>query len=154
VSEVSLSSELYLAPEMMYVSLGRLSNPLNNFLQIYFLIMCSSECIYQCVYAALVGLIKVLPIRTVVRIRDVAPGSIFTIHPGSRIQDTGFNNYSKRRGKLRGVLGNKCAGQHNLKTVDFREILASGNFLARFSAVCVFFCSALSTLGRQRRVFM
>jgi hypothetical protein len=52
---------------------------------------------------------------------------------------------------VRGVLGNKCAGQHNLKTVRFRKILASGNFLAWFSAVCVFFCSALSTLGRQRR---
>ncbi len=29
---------------------------------------------------------------------------------------------------VRGVLGNKCAGQHNLKTVHFREILVSGNF--------------------------
>ncbi len=55
---------------------------------------------------------------------------------------------------VRGVLGNKCAGQHNLKTVYFREILGSGNFLAWFSAVCVFFCSALSTLGRQRQAFM
>jgi hypothetical protein len=44
---------------------------------------------------------------------------------------------------VRGVLGNKCAGQHNLKTVPFREILASGNFLAWFSAVCVFFFAAL-----------
>jgi hypothetical protein len=40
---------------------------------------------------------------------------------------------------VRGVLGNKCAGQHNLKTVHFREIFASGNFLAWFSGVCVFF---------------
>jgi hypothetical protein len=55
---------------------------------------------------------------------------------------------------IRGVLGNKCAGQHNLKTVHFREIFASGNFLAWFSGVCVFFYSALSTLGRQGRVFM
>jgi hypothetical protein len=55
---------------------------------------------------------------------------------------------------IQGVLVNKCAGQHNLKTVHFREILASGNFLVWFSAVCVFFCSALSTLGRQRRAFM
>jgi hypothetical protein len=43
-----------------------------------------------------------------------------------------FHNY------VRGVLGNKCAVQHNLKTVHFRKILASGNFLAWFSAVCVF----------------
>ncbi len=55
---------------------------------------------------------------------------------------------------VRGVLGNKCAGQHNLKTVHFREIFASGNFLAWFSGVCVFFYSALSTLGWQRRFFM
>jgi hypothetical protein len=37
------------------------------------------------------------------------------------------------------VLGNKCAGQHNLKTVHFKKIFASGNFLAWFSGVCVFF---------------
>jgi hypothetical protein len=49
--------------------------------------------------------------------------------------------------QIRGVLGNKCAGQHNLKTVHFREKLASSNFLAWLSAVCVFFCSALSNLG-------
>jgi hypothetical protein len=36
---------------------------------------------------------------------------------------------------LRGVLGNKCAGQHNLKTVHFRDTLTSGNFLAWSSAV-------------------
>ncbi len=52
-----------------------------------------------------------------------------------------FNN-------IRGVLGNKCAGQHNLKTVHFRETLASDNFLAWSSAIRVFFFSALSTLGR------
>ncbi len=52
--------------------------------------------------------------------------------------------------KVRGVLGNKCAGQHNSKTVHFRETLASGNFLAWSSAICVFFFSALSTLGRRR----
>ena len=57
-------------------------------------------------------------------------------------------------GNVRGVLGNKCAGQHNLKTVHFRDTLASGNFLAWSSAVCVFFCSALSTLGRRRQAFM
>jgi hypothetical protein len=51
---------------------------------------------------------------------------------------------------VRGVLGNKCAGQHNLKPVHFRDTLASGNFLAWSSAVCVFFCSALSTLGRRQ----
>jgi hypothetical protein len=42
---------------------------------------------------------------------------------------------------IKGVLGNKCAGQHNLKTVHFREKLASGNFLAWLSAVCVFFAA-------------
>ncbi len=40
---------------------------------------------------------------------------------------------------VRVVLGNKCAGQHYLKTVHFREKLTSGNFLAWLSAVCVFF---------------
>ncbi len=39
---------------------------------------------------------------------------------------------------IRGVLGNKCAGQHNLKTVHFRETLASDNFLACSSAIHVF----------------
>ncbi len=47
---------------------------------------------------------------------------------------------------LQGVFGNKCAGQHNLKTVHFKETLASGNFLTWSSAICVFFCSTLSTL--------
>ncbi len=43
---------------------------------------------------------------------------------------------------IRGVLGNKCAGHHNLKTVHFREVvLASGKFLAWLSAVCVFFAA-------------
>jgi hypothetical protein len=42
---------------------------------------------------------------------------------------------------VRGVLGNKCAGQHNLKTVHFRETLASSNFLAWSSAICVFFAA-------------
>jgi hypothetical protein len=40
---------------------------------------------------------------------------------------------------VRGVLGNKCAGHYNLKTVHFRETLASHNFLACSSAICVFF---------------
>ena len=39
---------------------------------------------------------------------------------------------------LRGVLGNKCAGHYNLKTVHLRETLASDNFLACSSAICVF----------------
>ncbi len=55
---------------------------------------------------------------------------------------------------LRGVLGNKCAGQNNLKTVHFRETLALGNFLSWLSAICVFFCSSLSTLERRRQAFM
>jgi hypothetical protein len=57
-------------------------------------------------------------------------------------------------GDLRCVLGNKCAGQNNLKTVHFRETLASGNFLTWSSALRVFFCSSLSTLGRRRQAFM
>jgi hypothetical protein len=60
----------------------------------------------------------------------------------------------KKNNYLRGVLGNKCAGQHYLTTVHFREKLTSGNILAWLSAVCVFFCSALSTLGQQGRAFM
>jgi hypothetical protein len=50
---------------------------------------------------------------------------------------------------VRGVLGNKCAGQHNLKTVHLRETLSSGNFLAWSSAICVFFCSPISTLENE-----
>ncbi len=58
------------------------------------------------------------------------------------------------RALVRGVLGNKCAGQHNLKTVHFREILASGNFLAWLSGISIFFCSPLSILGRRQQAFM
>jgi hypothetical protein len=39
------------------------------------------------------------------------------------------------------VLGNKCAGQHNLKTDHFKEILASGNFLAWSSEILVIFAA-------------
>jgi hypothetical protein len=42
---------------------------------------------------------------------------------------------------VRGVLGNKCAGQHNLKTVHFRDTHASDNFWAWSSAICVFFAA-------------
>jgi hypothetical protein len=40
----------------------------------------------------------------------------------------------------KGVLGNKCAGQHNLKTVYIKEAIVSGYFFAWSSAihVCVF----------------
>ncbi len=62
-----------------------------------------------------------------------------------------FNGFYK---SVRGVLGNKCTGQHNLKTVHFSETLASGNFLACSSAICVFFCSPLSSLGRRRQAFL
>ncbi len=55
---------------------------------------------------------------------------------------------------IRGVLGNKCAGQHNLKTLHFKETLASGNFLACLSAIRMFFFSPLSTLGQRRQAFM
>jgi hypothetical protein len=46
---------------------------------------------------------------------------------------------------VRGVLGNKCAGQHNLEMVYFEETIVSGYFLAWLSSICVFF-SALYLL--------
>ncbi len=55
---------------------------------------------------------------------------------------------------VRGVLGNKCAGQRYLETVHFRETLAWDNILAWSSAIRVFFFSALATLGRRRQAFM
>ncbi len=38
---------------------------------------------------------------------------------------------------IRGVLGNKCAGQHNLKTVHFRDTLGHGHqqYVCFFSAL-------------------
>jgi hypothetical protein len=42
---------------------------------------------------------------------------------------------------LRGVLGNKCAGQNILKTVHFRETLASDNFLACHQQYVCFFAA-------------
>ncbi len=57
-------------------------------------------------------------------------------------------------GQVRGVLGNKCAGHYNLKTVHFRETLASDDILACSSAISVFFCSALSTTGQLGQAFM
>ena len=44
---------------------------------------------------------------------------------------------------VRGVLGNKCAGQHYLKTVHFRDKLTSGNFLAwiRYQQYVYFFAA-------------
>jgi hypothetical protein len=64
------------------------------------------------------------------------------------------NFFPQKSIDIRGVLGNKCAGQHNFKTVHFREKLASGTFLAWSSAIRVFFCSPQSTLERQRQAFM
>jgi hypothetical protein len=55
---------------------------------------------------------------------------------------------------VRGVLGNKCAGQHNLKTIHFKETIVSGNIWPWSSAICGFFCSALSTTGRWWRAFL
>jgi hypothetical protein len=49
---------------------------------------------------------------------------------------------------VRGVLGNKCAGQHNLKTLHFKETIVLGNFFAMVISNMCFFCSALSTTGR------
>jgi hypothetical protein len=42
---------------------------------------------------------------------------------------------------VRGELGNKFAGQHNLKMIHFKETLAIGNFLVWSSALCVFFAA-------------
>jgi hypothetical protein len=42
---------------------------------------------------------------------------------------------------IRGVLGNKCAGQYNLKTRHFKEIIVLGNFWPWSSAICVFFAA-------------
>jgi hypothetical protein len=53
--------------------------------------------------------------------------------------------------EVQGVIGNKCAGQHNLKTVYFKGTTVSGYFLAWSSSICVFFCSTLSNTGRRRR---
>jgi hypothetical protein len=52
------------------------------------------------------------------------------------------------------MLGNKCAGQRDLKTVYFKETIISGHFLAWSLAICVFLCSALFTTGRQRRAMV
>jgi hypothetical protein len=38
-----------------------------------------------------------------------------------------LNNFLPRT-IIRGVLGNKCAGQHNLKTLHFKETIVLGNF--------------------------
>ncbi len=42
---------------------------------------------------------------------------------------------------IRGVLGNKCAGQHNLKTLHFKETIVLGHFWPWSSAICVFFAA-------------
>jgi hypothetical protein len=39
------------------------------------------------------------------------------------------------------VLGNKCAGQHNLKTLHFKETNVLGKFQPWSSAICVFFAA-------------
>jgi hypothetical protein len=49
-----------------------------------------------------------------------------------------LQEFSNKPQRIRGVLGNKCAGHYNLKTVHFRETLASDNFLACSSAISVF----------------
>ncbi len=52
-----------------------------------------------------------------------------TVRPRSQFPMTGppillqQNRPIANRGNIRGVLGNKCAGQHNLKTVQIREIM-------------------------------
>ncbi len=55
---------------------------------------------------------------------------------------------------VRGVLGNKCSGQHNLKTIHFKALIVYDNFLPWSSAICVFFCSALSTTGQRGRALL
>jgi hypothetical protein len=36
--------------------------------------------------------------------------------------------FSRKCNSVRGVLGNKCAGQHNLKTLHFKETVVLDNF--------------------------
>ncbi len=67
---------------------------------------------------------------------------------------TCFGKKGQGYGHIRGVLGNKCAGQHNLKTLRFKETIVLGNIWPSSSAICGFFCSALSTTGRWRRAFL
>ncbi len=55
---------------------------------------------------------------------------------------------------IRGVLGNKCAGQHNLKTLHFKETIVSAYFQPWSSAICIFFCSTPSTTGQWRRALL
>ncbi len=50
------------------------------------------------------------------------------------------------------MLGNKCAGQHNLKTVHFKETLASSNFWHGHEQYVCFF-AGLSTPGRGGKLF-
>jgi hypothetical protein len=40
----------------------------------------------------------------------------------------GKRNEASIQNFVRGVLGNKCAGQHNLKALHFKETIVSGNF--------------------------
>jgi hypothetical protein len=39
------------------------------------------------------------------------------------------------------VLGNKCAGQYNLKTLHFKETIVLDNFWPWSSAICIFFAA-------------
>jgi hypothetical protein len=42
---------------------------------------------------------------------------------------------------VRGELGNKCAGQHNLKTLHFKETIVLGNIWPWSSAIRGFFAA-------------
>ena len=75
-------------------------------------------------------------------------------HGQNKRQKSKLNGTLKHLLNVRGVLGNKCAGQQKSKRVHFRETLASDNFLACSSAIRVFFCSALSITGQLGQAFM
>ncbi len=50
-----------------------------------------------------------------------------------------------QRAKVRGVLGNKCAGHYNMKVVHFREKLASGSFFGMvISSMYIFLQRSMS----------
>ncbi len=46
-----------------------------------------------------------------------------TLHNEKEVQKIEQDNIEEYTQNVRGVLGNKCAGPHNLKTVQIREIM-------------------------------
>ncbi len=63
------------------------------------------------------------------------------------------NDDSLNHGHVQGILGNKCAGPHNLKRFILERQLLQVIFWHGHQQD-VFFCSPLSTLERRRQAFM